>query len=131
MAPFVWLYIALYGALSLWGIHEDVVHRAPVWKALLSTVGNALGMGGMIVWAAGIRSAEIQSVWTWVFPFLLLQAGLEARFEYRTRLAQVLPETQKGDAQMRNLMLTSVVIGTVLALPYFLINYWVAFEANP
>ncbi len=130
MDPFVWLYIVLYAGLALWGIREDVVHQAPVWKSLLSTVGNALGIGGMLVWIAGVRSPEIQTLWTWVFPFLLVQAALEARFEYRVRLGRILPETEPGDAQMRSLMVTSIVIGVILALPYFLINYWVAFAPS-
>lgn len=127
MAPFLWLYIALYSGLSVWGIREDVVQGAPSWKAISSTVGNALGIGGMIVWVGGLRSPEIQALWTWVFPLLLLQAAVEARFEYRVRLGRLLPDADLEDAQMRSLMATSLVIGVLLAIPFFLINYWVAY----
>ncbi len=127
MKPFVWLYIVLYSGLAVWAIREDLRHDAPIWKALMSTIGNALGIGGMIVWAADVRSAEIQALWTWVFPFLLLQAALEARFEFRGRLRRLLPEADLQDAQMRSLIATSLVMGALVALPYFLLNYLVAY----
>ena len=131
MAPFVWLYIALYTGLSLWGIREDLVHRAPAWKSVSSTAGNALGIGGMIVWVTGLCSPQIQELWTWVFPFLLVQAALEARYEYRVRLGRILPEADLEDAQMRSLIATSLVIGVVMAVPFFVLNYRVAYAELP
>ena len=127
MDALVWLYIALYSGFAVWGIREDLRFGAPTWKALLSTVGNALGIGGMIILIEGVVSPEISAVWAWVWPGLLVQAALEARFEYRVRLRRILPEADLEDAQMRSLILTSVVISVLLALPYFWMNYLVAY----
>lgn len=127
MIVLAYLYIAMFATVSLWGIREDLRWQAPKWKALLSVVGNAVGIAGMVLWSRGDIGAELSEIWRWVFIGLVLQLLIEIAYEYRLRLRRMLPEGQLSDGQIRSLVWTSIGLGLLTALPYFYMNYELAF----
>lgn len=122
-----YLYIAMYTTVALWGIREDMRWEAPRWKATLSVVGNALGIAGMVLWAAGEADPKLAVVWRWVLPGLVIQLAIEVVYEYRLRLRRMLPEGELSDAQIRSLVWTSIGLGLLTAAPFFWMNYQLAF----
>ena len=49
MIVLAYLYIAMFAFVSLWGIREDLRWNAPRWKAVLSVVGNSVGIAGLLL----------------------------------------------------------------------------------
>ena len=124
------VYIVLYAGAALWGIAEDVRYEAPRWKALLTTVGNALGCAGMILYAADAVSPELSVAWRGVFALLVAQFVIDLVWEVRYRLPKlVLSVDEDGEEQRlgRSGIAASVALGVVVLVPFFVVNYWVAF----
>ncbi|MEZ5980436.1 MAG: hypothetical protein R3F34_19790 [Planctomycetota bacterium] len=124
---FAYLYIAMFVTVTLWGIREDIRWEAPRWKAVMSTVGNAVGIAGMLLWVSGDASARLAAVWRWVLAALVAQLLIEIAYEYRLRLRRMLPDGELSDAQIRSLVWTSIVLGLVTAVPFFYMNWSLAF----
>lgn|GEM_PF-4666567 len=130
MIVLAYLYIVMFVTVSLWGIREDLRWEAPKWKALLSVVGNAIGIAGMVLWTQGEIGPRLADIWRWVFLGLVLQLVIEIVYEYRLRLRRMLPEGQLSDAQIRSLVWTSIGLGLLTALPYFYMNFELAFPSE-
>lgn len=131
MTLLAYLYVAMFASVSLWGIREDLRWNAPRWKAVLSVVGNAIGIAGMVLYLAGEPNPRIAAAWRWVLGGLVLQLLIEIVYEYRLRLRRMLPEGELSDAQIRSLVWTSIGAGLLTAVPYFYMNWALAFGAPP
>ncbi|QDU83691.1 hypothetical protein Pla163_07920 [Planctomycetes bacterium Pla163] len=130
MLFFAYLYIAMYTTVALWGIREDMRWEAPRWKATLSVVGNAVGIAGMLLWATDEVGQKLSAVWRWVLPALVIQLAIEVVYEYRLRLRRMLPEGELSDAQIRSLVWTSIGLGLLTAVPFFWMNYELAYPSS-
>jgi len=125
-----YLYIAMFASVSVWGIREDLRWSAPRWKAMLSVVGNSVGIAGMLLWARGDVNPQLAAAWRWVLGALVLQLLIEIAYEYRLRLRRMLPEGELSDAQIRSLVWTSIGAGLLTAVPYFYMNWALAFRSH-
>lgn len=130
MIVLAYLYILMFVTVSMWGIREDMRWEAPKWKAVLSVVGNAVGIAGMVLWTQGEFGPRLAEIWRWVFVGLVAQLVIEIVYEYRLRLRRMLPEGQLSDGQIRSLVWTSIGLGLLTALPYFYMNYELAFRVE-
>ncbi|MHC4378213.1 MAG: hypothetical protein ACYS26_16555 [Planctomycetota bacterium] len=126
MAFLLYAYIGLYTVFALWGMRQDLRWGVPRWKALVSTVGNALGIAGMLLFALEIRDARIATVWAGVCALLAVQLIVEGQYEFRHRLRRLLPEGVPADDQTKSLVWTSLALGLVSALPYYWMNLQLA-----
>lgn len=124
------LYVVMFVTVSLWGIREDIRWEAPRWKAVLSVVGNAIGIAGMVLYLQGDVGPKLAAIWRWVFFGLVAQLVVEVVYEYRLRLRRMVPEGQLSDGQIRSLVWTSIAIGLLTALPYLGMNYALAFPSE-
>jgi hypothetical protein len=124
---FAYLYIGFFAAGAVYSRVRDARASAPMWKALVSTVGDALGVAGMLVYVGGAPAPLIVRLWPAVFVFLVLQLVIEARYELRARLGRLDPELDPDDPQMRSLARTAVAFGVAAALPMLWLNGRLAF----
>ncbi len=123
----VYLYIGFYAAGALYSRVRDGRAGSPLWKGVMSSVGDALGIAGMFLWVRGDPAPLLVRLWPAVLLFLLVQIALEARYELRARLGRLDPELDPEDPQMRSLSRTAVVFGVAVALPMLCINALLAF----
>lgn len=126
MAFLLYAYIGLYTVFALWGMRQDLRWGVPRWKALVSTVGNALGIAGMLLFTLEIRDERISAVWAGVCALLAVQLIVEGQYEFRHRLRRLLPEGVPADDQTKSLVWTSLGLGLVSALPYYWMNLQLA-----
>ena len=108
MVLLTYIYIGVYAAAALQGIREDVRFEAPRWKAILSTIANALGVAGMIFFAEGVRSPELALGWRWVVALIAIATVV----------------------QLRSLVWTSIALGLLASAPFFWMNLSLAFGAQ-
>ena len=127
MAGLLPAYIGLYALLAAFGIREDARFGAPFWKAALSTVGNGLGIAGMILYARGAHPLPFAVAWRAVFALLVVQFAIEAVFELRVRLPRLWLEDATSRRWRRAVMALSLAAGLAFSIPYYLINYRLAF----
>jgi hypothetical protein len=130
MVFLLFAYIGLYTVFALWGMRQDLLWQVPRWKALVSTVGNALGIAGMLLFALEIRDERIAGAWVGVCALLAIQLIVEVRYEFRQRLERLLPEGVPADDQTKSLVWTSLGLGLVSALPYYWMNLRLALGAE-
>ena len=121
------IYAAAFAAVAVQGIREDLRFGAPLWKAGLSTAANALGVAGMLLYSGGDVEPRVRSLWPWVLALIVVETLVQFRFTYRQRFRRVLPEGEPGDAQLRSLILTSVLLGLLAAAPYYWMNAMLAY----
>lgn len=121
------LYVAIFAAVAVQGIREDLRFGAPLWKAALSTAANALGVAGMLLYTGESVEPQVRAVWPWVLGLIVIEELVQLRFTYRQRYQRVLPEGEPGDAQLRSLILTSVLLGLLAALPCYWMNAMLAY----
>jgi hypothetical protein len=112
MKPLLWIYVGLYAALALWSIREHLSRDQPAWKALLDTVCSALGLGGMCLFLTGEADPRISAVWAYVFPLLMVEEAIDLRFEL---------------THWRSLLWVMLAGGVLFAVPYYWMNFQVAF----
>lgn len=130
MGWLVTIYAAIFSVTAVQGIREDLRFGAPLWKAALSTIAKALGVAGMLLSGSDYLADDLRSGWRWVVGLILLEALVELRFSYVQRFQRVLPDGESGDAQLRSLIWTSVLLGLVAAAPYYWLNIALAFGAR-
>jgi hypothetical protein len=124
MKPLLWIYAALYAALAIWGIREHLQRRRALWKAVLTTIANALGLGGMWLYLTGEPDPLIASIWALVFPLLLVEEAIELRIELAEWRAG---HGEWADPQIRSLLWVMLAAGLAFSLPYFWMNFQVAY----
>jgi hypothetical protein len=121
------LYIGLFVLLSVWGIHTETEIGAPRWKVGLGAVAGAVGAAGMIFYWRDAVTPGLSSAWKLVFPLLVLQSIVDAAWDLRYGLERVDPDGEAGVAARRGLVIASFATGILVLVPYFYINYRVAF----
>lgn len=129
MIYLIYAYIALFTLVTLWELRDLVAPEqpAPRWRALLTTVGSALGIAGMLLFAQGVDDPRIAQIWQVVFGLLLLQMIFEAFLDFRRFLRRLFPDGGVPDEQSKALVWTFMGLALVASLPYFWMNYQVAF----
>jgi hypothetical protein len=126
MTLVTYVYIAIYALVALQGIREDLRFGVPLWKAALSTVANALGVAGMLLYLAPRVDPSLVRLWAWVCLLLVVEALVQLRFSYRSRYRRVLPDGEPGDAQLRSLLWSSVLVNLLAAAPCYTMNFALA-----
>lgn len=127
MPWFVYPYIALYACAAVWTIRADARAGAPRWKAAATTVVDALGLAGMWVWVRGDPAAWLVTAWKGVLPLLVAGALLQLAWWYRRGFAAEWEPGERREPQLRTLLLTSILFGTVAFLPMLWMNARLAF----
>lgn len=126
MAFLLYAYISLYTVFALWSMLQDLRWSVPRWKSLVSTVGNALGIAGMLLFAMEVRDERIAALWAGVCALLAGQLIVEGQYEFRHRLRRLLPDGVTADDQTKSLVWTSLALGLLSALPYYWMNLQLA-----
>lgn len=123
----IYLYAGVFSGIAVQGIREDLRFGVPIWKVALSTVAHALGVAGMLLFAAERVAPGLRAAWGWVFALIVAETLIQLRFTYRQRFHRVLPEGEASDGQLRSLIWTSVLLGLLAAAPYYWMNAALAF----
>jgi hypothetical protein len=129
LAFLVYPYVALYAVVAIWTIRAGARAGAPAWKSATTTVVDALGVAGMLVWARGDPAPWLVVGWRIVLPVLAAGTALRLVWWYRRAFAREWRASERREPQLRALLVTSATFATLAFLPMLWINARLAYSA--
>ena len=126
------LYIVAHVALSAIALMQAARLYAPRWRLGLHALGRGAGCAGMILLAQEAVIPEVSSLWRFVFPVLIAEALIDGAWDLRIGLPRQLAAL--GDTveprEARRLLFGSLTLGVLVSIPYFVLNYRVAWPVE-
>jgi len=126
MRVVLWIYIALFAALAVWGLVDPEMDETPADMAVDAVLSFAM-LFGMVGYAIRLDSPRLIAAWKIVAPLLVVG--------YVVQIVLAVLELSKPDPEMtvieqRALLAFALVVVTMFVSPAFAINFRFARARN-